>query len=121
MLTSSLVDKVLSKQTGAPVGRGARLRILLSWFQEDSFSTSPLRRAPYPLVAVLLAIAHLGCTKMGWLSIAGGHGDAGLARGRIDIRGPLLFGTRYWPILLAANLAGILQEEFRGRPPWEPR
>src|ERR1700722_7011776 len=41
------------------------LRALWSRFQEDSFSTSPLRRAPYPVVAVLLAIAHLACTKMG--------------------------------------------------------
>ena len=49
-----------------------RLRILLSWFREDVFATSPPRRCPYAVVAVLLVIAHLGCTKIGWLLIAGG-------------------------------------------------
>jgi signal transduction histidine kinase/CheY-like chemotaxis protein len=93
------------------------LRALLSWFQEDSFSTSPLRRAPYPVVALLLAIAHLGCTKIGWLLIAGGTQVTPVwPEAGFDIVALLLFGTRYWPILLAANLVGILQQGI----PWLP-
>ena len=93
------------------------LRALWSRFQEDSFSASPLRRAPYPVVAVLLAIAHLGCTKMGWLLIAGGTQVTPVwPEAGFDIVALLLFGTRYWPILLAANLAGILQQGI----PWLP-
>ncbi len=116
MLTS-LVDKARSKETGAPVGRGACLRIVLSWFQEDSFSTSPLRRAPYPIIAALLAIAHLGCTKLGWLLIAGGAQVTPVwPEAGFDIVALLVFGSRYWPVLLAANFLGILQEGI----PWLP-
>src|SRR5580698_5537535 len=93
------------------------LRALLSRFQEDGFSTSPLRRAPCPVVAVLLAIAHLACTKMGWLLIAGGTQVTPVwPEAGFDIVALLLFGTRYWPVLLAANFVGILQEGI----PWLP-
>ncbi len=55
-------------------------------------------------MAVLLAIAHLGCTKMGWLLIAGGTQVTPVwPEAGFDIVALLLFGTRYWPILLAAN------------------
>src|SRR5580658_3061458 len=93
------------------------LRALWSRFQEDSFSTSPLRRAPYPVVAVLLAIAHLGCTKMGWLLIAGGAQVTPVwPEAGFDIAALLLLGTRYWPVLLAANFLGVLQQGI----PWVP-
>jgi signal transduction histidine kinase len=112
MVTSS-VEKTRSARTSAR----ARVRSLLSWFQEDSFSTSPLRRAPYPVVAVLLALAHLGCTKIGWLLIAGGAQVTPVwPEAGFDIVALLLFGTRYWPILLAANFAGILQQGIQWLP-----
>jgi signal transduction histidine kinase/CheY-like chemotaxis protein len=111
MLTTTLV------QAGTRVRDSARLRPTWSWFREDVFSTSPLRRAPYLLVAVVLALAHLGCTKIGWLLIAGGaHVTPVWPEAGFDIVALLLFGTRFWPVLLAANFAGILQEGI----PWLP-
>ncbi len=95
----------------------APLRVLLSWFQQDSFSASSLRRAPYLVVAALLAVAHLGCTKIGWLLIAGGAQVTPVwPEAGFDIVALLLFGTRYWPVLLAANFAGIVQQGI----PWLP-
>ena len=116
MLTSSSGQTWLG-QTWARARGGARFRMFLSWFHEDSFSPSPLRRAPYPLVAALLAIAHLGCTKIGWLLLGGGAQVTPVwPEAGFDIVALLLFGTRYWPILLAANFVGILQDGI----PWLP-
>jgi signal transduction histidine kinase/CheY-like chemotaxis protein/integral membrane sensor domain MASE1 len=96
----------------------ARYHSLASWFgSESSFAGSPLRSAPYPVIAALLAIAHLGCTKIGWLLIAGGAQVTPVwPEAGFDIVALLLFGTRYWPVLLAANFLGILQEGI----PWLP-
>jgi signal transduction histidine kinase/integral membrane sensor domain MASE1/CheY-like chemotaxis protein len=89
----------------------------LSWFREDVFANSPLRRCPYAVVAVLLVIAHLGCTKIGWLLIAGGTQVTPVwPEAGFDIVALLLFGTRYWPVLLAANFVGILQEGIAWLP-----
>ena len=111
MITSS------SEQTGTRLRGDTRLRTLLSWFHDDSFSTSPLRRAPYALVAVLLAIAHLGCAKIGLLLVAGGPQVTRMwPEAGFDIVALLLFGTRYWPVFLVANFLGILQVGF----PWLP-
>jgi signal transduction histidine kinase/CheY-like chemotaxis protein len=89
----------------------------LSWFQEDTFQASPLRRFHYSVVAALLVIAHLGCNKIGWLLIAGGAQVTPVwPEAGFDIVALLLFGTRYWPVLLVANFAGILQEGI----PWLP-
>ncbi len=96
---------------------GTRVRTLLSWFQEDAFSDSPLRRFHYSFVAVFLILAHLGCNKIGWLLIAGGAQVTPVwPEAGFDIVALLLFGTRYWPVLLAANFAGILQQGI----PWLP-
>ena len=66
---------------------------------------------------VLLAFAHLACTKIGWLLIAGGAQATPVwPEAGFDIVALLLFGTRYWPVLLAANFVGILQEGI----PWLP-
>lgn len=110
MLTSPL------EETGQRVS-DARLRILSSSFREDMFSASPLRRVPYFAVAVLLAIAHLGCTRLGWLLIANSAQVTPVwPEAGFDIVALLLFGSRYWPVLLAANFAGILQQGI----PWLP-
>jgi signal transduction histidine kinase len=72
---------------------------------------------PYPAAAALLALAHLGCTKIGWLLIAGGAQVTPVwPEAGFDIVALLLFGTRYWPVLLAANFVGILQQGI----PWAP-
>jgi signal transduction histidine kinase/CheY-like chemotaxis protein len=95
----------------------SRLAILPSFFREDAFVGSPARRIPYLAVAVLLAIAHLGCTKVGWLLIAGGAQVTPVwPEAGFDIVALLLFGTRYWPVLLAANFLGILEQGI----PWIP-
>jgi len=95
-----------------------RYRRFVSWFDADgSFSGSPLRNLPYPLVATLLAIAHFGCSKIGWLLIAGGAQVTPVwPEAGFDIVALLLFGTRYWPVLLAANFLGIAQQGI----PWLP-
>jgi signal transduction histidine kinase/CheY-like chemotaxis protein/integral membrane sensor domain MASE1 len=101
----------------------ARFHRIVSWFGTERFGTespfagAPLRSAPYPVIAVLLAVAHLGCTKIGWLLIAGGAQVTPVwPEAGFDIVALLLFGTRYWPVLLAANFVGILQEGI----PWLP-
>jgi signal transduction histidine kinase/integral membrane sensor domain MASE1 len=96
----------------------ARYRKLVSWFDADgAFAGSPVRNAPYFVIATLLVLAHLGCTKIGWLLIAGGAQVTPVwPEAGFDIVALLLFGTRYWPVLLAANFLGILQEGI----PWAP-
>src|SRR5580658_11857 len=96
----------------------ARYQRLVSWFDADgSFTGSPLRNAPYPVIAVLLVLAHLGCTKIGWLLIAGGAQVTPVwPEAGFDIAALLLLGTRYWPVLLAANVLGVLQQGI----PWVP-
>jgi signal transduction histidine kinase/CheY-like chemotaxis protein len=105
MLTSSL------GQTWARLRSGIHLRLLLSWFYTDGFSASPLRSTSYPVIAVILAVAHLCLTKLGWLLIAGAAQVTPVwPEAGFDIVALLFFGTRYWPVLLAANFVGILQE-----------
>ncbi|HTB16758.1 MAG TPA: MASE1 domain-containing protein, partial [Bryobacteraceae bacterium] len=121
MVTTPLEDsrsaQTRSAQASTRARLGANLRTLLSWFREDNFSASPLRRAPYFLVAAILAAAHLACTKIGWLLIAGGAQVTPVwPEAGFDIVAILLFGTRYWPVLLAANFVGILQDGI----PWLP-
>ena len=96
----------------------ARYHRLLSWFGADgSFTGSALRNAPYPVIAALLVIAHLGCSKIGWLLIAGGAQVTPVwPEAGFDIVALLLFGARYWPVLLAANFLGILQEGIAWLP-----
>jgi signal transduction histidine kinase/CheY-like chemotaxis protein/integral membrane sensor domain MASE1 len=100
------------------VRANARYHRLVSWFDADgSFAGSPLRNAPYPVIAVLLVLAHLGCTKIGWLLIAGGAQVTPVwPEAGFDIAALLLLGTRYWPVLLAANFLGVLQQGI----PWVP-
>ena len=96
----------------------ARYRSFVSWFDADgAFAGSPVRNAPYPVIATLLVLAHLGCTKIGWLLIAGGAQVTPVwPEAGFDIVALLLFGTRYWPVLLVANFLGILQQGI----PWAP-
>ncbi len=74
------------------------------------FANSSLSRTPYLLVAILLAVAHIGSSKMGYLFISGGTQvtpiwpEAGL-----DLVVLLVFGVRYWPIILAAYFVSSLE------------
>ncbi len=96
----------------------ASYRRVAAWFDAGgAFAGSPVRNAPYFVVAILLGLAHLGCTKIGWLLIAGGAQVTPVwPEAGFDIVALLLFGTRYWPVLLAANFVGILQQGI----PWAP-
>jgi len=70
--------------------------------EHDEFAASPLRRAPYWLIASLLVLIHVGSSWLGYLLISGGSQvtpvfpEAGL-----DLVTILIFGPRYWPVLLA--------------------
>jgi len=72
---------------------------------DDPFADSPLRKAPYFLVAIFLFVLHLGLSWLGFLLIKEGSSvtpvwpEAGL-----DLVALLLFGTRYWPVILGAYL-----------------
>ncbi len=69
----------------------------------DTRPDVPWGNAPYALVAILIAITHIGSHEFGYLLISGGTRvtpvwpEAGL-----DLVILLLFGTRFWPVLLAA-------------------
>src|SRR5215831_8284752 len=92
-------------------------RLFFSRGDGDDFANSSARRAPYLLVALLLALLHLGSTWFGYLLISGGaqvtpvFPEAGL-----DLVVILLFGPRYWPILFAAYFASNLWRHV----PWAP-
>src|SRR5579864_9124506 len=83
----------------------------------DPFEASPLRRTPYLLVAVFIALAHLGSSWFGYLLLSGGaqvtpvFPEAGL-----DLVIALVFGPRYWPILLASYFASSVWRHV----PWLP-
>ena len=70
--------------------------------EHDEFVGSPLRRVPYWSVAGLLILIHVGSSWLGYLLISGGaqvtpvFPEAGL-----DLAAILIFGPRYWPVLLA--------------------
>jgi len=79
------------------------LRHLLLGEPEDAFANSPLRKAPYLLVAVFLFVIQLALAWLGYLVIQDGSLTSlvlpGSAFGLISL---LVFGTRYWPVLLVA-------------------
>jgi PAS domain S-box-containing protein len=75
----------------------------------DPFAEAPLRKTPYLVVALFIAIAHLASSWFGYLLLSGGVAvtpvfpEAGL-----DLVIVLVFGTRCWPVLLAAYFATSL-------------
>ena len=81
----------------------------------DSLQNFPLRKWPYPAVALLIAAIHVG---MYWL------GKAVVVRGPqlvptfpgygTDLVILLAFGTEYWPVLLAGYFASAVTKEV----PW---
>src|SRR5215467_13166848 len=83
----------------------------------DPFESSPLRKAPYLAVALFTALAHVGSSWFGYLLLSGGaqvtpvFPEAGL-----DLVIVLVFGPRYWPILLASYFASSLWRHV----PWLP-
>jgi len=81
------------------------LRGMLGDDEGSPFGNSKLRKLPYLTVAIPLFIAHVALAQLGWSLLSGATlvpvwPDAGL-----DLVALLIFGTRFWPVLLAAYFA----------------
>src|SRR5678815_2454918 len=77
-------------------------RRLLGKDDTSPFSSSALRKLPYAAIAIPLLIAHLGLSQLGWILIAGGPLTPVWPPAGLDLVVLLIFGTRFWPVLLAA-------------------
>ena len=66
------------------------------------FSGLALRKLPYGAVAIPLLIAHLALSQLGWILISGGPLTPVWPAAGLDLVVLLVFGTRFWPVLLAA-------------------
>jgi signal transduction histidine kinase len=76
-----------------------------------------IRALPYPLAALILIGLHLASTRFGYLMIAGGSQTTPVwPEAGMDIVELLLFGPRYWPVLLACYYGGA----FYGKVAWGP-
>jgi signal transduction histidine kinase len=76
-----------------------------------------IRALPYPLVALILIGLHLASTRFGYLMISGGSQTTPVwPEAGMDIVELLLFGPRYWPVLLACYYGGA----FYGKVAWAP-
>jgi signal transduction histidine kinase/integral membrane sensor domain MASE1 len=85
-----------------------------------SLEGAPLARVralPYPLAALILIGLHLASTRFGYLMIGGGSQTTPVwPEAGMDIVELLLFGPRYWPVLLACYYGGA----FYGQVAWAP-
>src|SRR6266849_9622254 len=80
----------------------------------DSFADSPLRRVPYPVLAVLLAAAHIGTARVGLLFTSQtSHVPPVWPATGLDLAVLLLFGVRYWPAIFAGS---FLTDAMIGTP-----
>ncbi|HEY6345068.1 MAG TPA: ATP-binding protein [Bryobacteraceae bacterium] len=76
-----------------------------------------IRALPYPLAALILIGLHLASTRFGYLMISGGSQTTPVwPEAGMDIVELLLFGPRYWPVLLACYYGG----SFYGKVAWGP-
>jgi len=79
------------------------IRLWQNLRNSDPFTASPLRKVPYPAVALSIAIVHLGLLPAGNLVLARSpQALPGFPGFGLDLVIVLVFGPRYWPILLAA-------------------
>ena len=81
------------------------LRGLLWNDDGEPFSGSRLRKLPYVTVAIPLFFAHLALAQLGWSLLSGATLVPVWPAAGLDLVALLLFGTRFWPVLLAAYLA----------------
>jgi signal transduction histidine kinase/integral membrane sensor domain MASE1/CheY-like chemotaxis protein len=81
------------------------------------FGDSFVRKLPYLPVAALLFVIHLGSVRLGYLLLDNGAPVTPIwTAAALALVSLLLFGTRYWPILFLAYLAGGIQSHL----PWLP-
>jgi PAS domain S-box-containing protein len=72
----------------------------------DAFETSPLRKAPYCLVAVFIALAHFGAALLTDHLLYRAAQVLPLFPGSaLDLAILLVFGLRYWPVLYGVYFA----------------
>src|SRR6185295_20187066 len=77
-------------------------RRLLGNDDSSPFSASVLRTLPYAAVAIPLLIVHWGLSQLGWTLISGGPLTPVWPAAGLDLVVLLVFGIRFWPVLLAA-------------------
>src|SRR5581483_9234825 len=98
---------------------GRRVGSHLSFRPDTSepFGGSTPRNAPYLLVAALLVLLHLGSSPLGYMLVGGGSQVVPVfPEAALDLVAVLLFGRRYWPVLLIAYFASGLERSV----PWLP-
>ncbi|MBZ5578774.1 MAG: PAS domain-containing protein [Acidobacteriia bacterium] len=94
----------------------AWIRLWQNWHNNDPFAASPLRKAPYFVVAVFIALLHLGLVPVGNLVLVRGPQALPAFPGLgVDLVIVLVFGPRYWPVLLASYFVNSLWRQV----PWE--
>jgi signal transduction histidine kinase/integral membrane sensor domain MASE1 len=90
-----------------PLNRRLRRRLreflrLLRMDEGNLFSGSALRNLPYVAVAIPLFAAHLALSQLGWSLLSGSTLTPVWPAAGLDLVALLVFGTRFWPVLLAA-------------------
>jgi signal transduction histidine kinase/integral membrane sensor domain MASE1 len=80
------------------------LRGLLWNDDGGTFGNSRLRKLPYVTVAIPLFFAHLALAQLGWSLMSGVTLTPVWPAAGLDLVALLVFGTRFWPVLLAAYL-----------------
>src|SRR5436190_9571817 len=104
----------MSPHTSIYRGLGRRL---LGNDDTSPFSGSALRQLPYAAVAIPLLIAHLALSQLGWILIAGGPLTPVWPAAGLDLVVVLVFGPRFWPVLLAAY---FITNSSRSTLTWAP-
>ncbi len=74
------------------------------WDDGGIFSGSALRKLPYAAVAVPLFVAHFALAQLGWSLMSGATLTPVWPAAGLDLVALLVFGPRFWPVLLAAYL-----------------
>ncbi len=80
----------------------ASLRGLFRQAERGPFSASTLGNLPYWAVAIPLFAAHLALSQLGWSLLSGSTLTPVWPSAGLDLVALLVFGTRFWPVLLAA-------------------
>ena len=81
------------------------LRGLLWGDDGGPFSSSRLRKLPYVTVAIPLFFVHVALAQLGWSLLSGATLVPVWPAAGLDLVALLVFGTRFWPVLLAAYFA----------------
>ena len=79
------------------------------------FGGNFIRKLPYPLVALILVVVHVGVVRLGHMAL---DGDAQMAPvwpvAAFGLGSMLIFGVRYWPVLLLSYMVNGLERHQPG-------